>query len=221
MLDGLRGLPGRRRPADVPGRQRLLLGDLAHPERSARDRGPARAGGTRVWESEPGELHQASTGEQGGLWRHRGRPPQALAGVGFTAQGFDASLPYRLTDAARDPRRRVHPARASTWEACSAAPGRCWAAPAGFEIDRADAGARHAGARACWSRRPAASATSTRASSRTSRRRTRSRAARSASGALRHRVLRDGRRRRGVLGRLDRLVRRAARCRTRRPRSAA
>ena len=52
--------------------------------------------GTRVWESPPGELHQAMTGERGGLWRHRGRPPQALTGVGFTAQGFDRSLPYRV-----------------------------------------------------------------------------------------------------------------------------
>jgi N,N-dimethylformamidase len=51
--------------------------------------------GTRVWASAPGETHHASTGELGGLWRHRGRPPQRLAGVGFTAQGFDASLPYR------------------------------------------------------------------------------------------------------------------------------
>ena len=53
--------------------------------------------GTRVWESPPGELHQAMTGERGGLWRHRGRPPQALTGVGFTAQGFDRSLPYRVS----------------------------------------------------------------------------------------------------------------------------
>ena len=52
--------------------------------------------GTRVWESEPGEWHQAMTGERGGLWRHRGRSPQSLTGVGFTAQGFDASLPYRI-----------------------------------------------------------------------------------------------------------------------------
>ena len=52
--------------------------------------------GTRVWESAPGEWHQAMTAERGGLWRHRGRSPQSLAGVGFTAQGFDVSLPYRI-----------------------------------------------------------------------------------------------------------------------------
>src|SRR5690606_32711922 len=43
--------------------------------------------GTRTWESRPGEEDHASTGERGGLWRHRGRPPQLLVGVGFTAQG--------------------------------------------------------------------------------------------------------------------------------------
>jgi N,N-dimethylformamidase len=45
--------------------------------------------GTRPWESEPGEVHHASTGEAGGLWRHRGRPPNALLGAGFGAQGWD------------------------------------------------------------------------------------------------------------------------------------
>ncbi|HEY1370748.1 MAG TPA: N,N-dimethylformamidase beta subunit family domain-containing protein [Gaiellaceae bacterium] len=60
--------------------------------------------GTGVWRSDPGEVHHASTGEQGGLWRFRGRAPQRVAGVGFTAQGFDESLPYRRTEASRDPR---------------------------------------------------------------------------------------------------------------------
>jgi N,N-dimethylformamidase len=62
--------------------------------------------GTRVWESPPGEWHQAMTGEHGGLWRHLGRPPQILAGVGFTGQGFDRSLPYRVNVAAIDDRSR-------------------------------------------------------------------------------------------------------------------
>jgi N,N-dimethylformamidase len=42
--------------------------------------------GTRTWESEPGESCHSTTGEPGGLWRHRGRPPNALVGVGFSAQ---------------------------------------------------------------------------------------------------------------------------------------
>ena len=60
--------------------------------------------GTGVWRSEPGEVHHASTGEPGGLWRFRGRSPQRVAGVGFTAQGFDESLPYRRTPESREPR---------------------------------------------------------------------------------------------------------------------
>src|ERR1700728_1546528 len=93
--------------------------------------------GTRVWESEPGEWHQAMTGERGGLWRHRGRSPQSLAGVGFTAQGFDVSPPYRI---AADPRQE----RAGfILEGIDAgAPlggsGSVLGGPAGFEIDRAD-----------------------------------------------------------------------------------
>ncbi len=47
-----------------------------------------RWGGTEAWEAEPGEYYHSTTGEFGGLWRHRGRPPQELVGVGFTAQGW-------------------------------------------------------------------------------------------------------------------------------------
>ena len=39
-------------------------------------------------------------GEYGGLWRRNGRPPQSLAGVGFTAQGNFVGSHYRITDAA-------------------------------------------------------------------------------------------------------------------------
>ncbi|WP_433377748.1 N,N-dimethylformamidase beta subunit family domain-containing protein [Streptosporangium sp. CA-115845] len=59
--------------------------------------------GTRAWASPPGEEHH-SNGEPGGLWRHRGRAPQRLVGVGFTAQGGGPSVPYRCTPASRDPR---------------------------------------------------------------------------------------------------------------------
>ena len=93
--------------------------------------------GTRVWESPPGEWHQAMTGEHGGLWRHRGRPPQALAGVGFTAQGFDRSLPYRIQAAAIDERSRfiiegIDP------DVPLGGAGSVLGGPAGFEVDRAD-----------------------------------------------------------------------------------
>ena len=61
--------------------------------------------GSRAWTSEPGEFYHSTTGELGGLWRFRGRPPQARLGVGFTAQCGDArAQPYRRTPASRDPR---------------------------------------------------------------------------------------------------------------------
>lgn len=49
--------------------------------------------GTRAWESAPGEWHHSTTGEYGGLWRYRGKAPQTLVGVGFTAQGWDGRAP--------------------------------------------------------------------------------------------------------------------------------
>jgi N,N-dimethylformamidase len=55
-----------------------------------RRRGPAQ----RTWEPEPGEAHLSSTGELGGLWRYRGRPPQTWLGVGFTAEGTGPGRPY-------------------------------------------------------------------------------------------------------------------------------
>jgi N,N-dimethylformamidase len=65
-------------------------------------RGPA---GTRASECAPGEGHHASTGEPGGLWRHRGRAPNRLVGVGFTSEGWDTRAPgYRRTAAASDER---------------------------------------------------------------------------------------------------------------------
>lgn len=52
--------------------------------------------GGRSWESRPGEGYHSTTGEPGGLWRHRGRPPNKLVGVGFSAQGADEKAPgYR------------------------------------------------------------------------------------------------------------------------------
>ncbi len=59
--------------------------------------------GTRAWAEQPGQYYHA-TGEYGGLWRRIGRPPNALVGIGFIAQGFDASSHYRRTSASRDQR---------------------------------------------------------------------------------------------------------------------
>jgi N,N-dimethylformamidase len=93
--------------------------------------------GTRVWESAPGEWHQAMTGERGGLWRHRGRSPQSLAGVGFTAQGFDVSLPYRIA-AGPGQERAGFILEGIDAGAPLGGSGSVLGGPAGFEIDRAD-----------------------------------------------------------------------------------
>jgi N,N-dimethylformamidase len=62
-------------------------------------------GGIRTWEALPGEYFISFTGEYGGLWRRQGgRAPQALVGVGFTAEGFDKSSYYRRTEASFDKR---------------------------------------------------------------------------------------------------------------------
>ncbi|MGH6719776.1 MAG: N,N-dimethylformamidase beta subunit family domain-containing protein, partial [Alphaproteobacteria bacterium] len=61
-------------------------------------------GGVRAWSSAPGEGYHAFSGEPGGLWRRLGRAPNTLVGVGFTAQGFDASRPYRRLPGADDAR---------------------------------------------------------------------------------------------------------------------
>ena len=51
--------------------------------------------GIRAWAAEPGEYYNAFDGAYGGLWRRNGRPPQMLAGVGFTAQGEFYGSHYR------------------------------------------------------------------------------------------------------------------------------
>ena len=93
--------------------------------------------GTRNWTSEPGETTHSTTGEPGGIWRLRGRPPQQTVGVGFTAQGYLTAAPYRRLPAAADPR--------AAWlfaEVPDDAPigtrGAILGAAAGYEIDRSD-----------------------------------------------------------------------------------
>jgi N,N-dimethylformamidase len=53
-----------------------------------------RAEGSQSWESPPGERHLSFTGEPGGTWRSRHRPPNKLVGVGNIAQGLDRSSYY-------------------------------------------------------------------------------------------------------------------------------
>jgi len=53
--------------------------------------------GNNAWKAKPGEQHLSFSGEYGSLWRHRGRAPQRLLGVGFGSEGFDISEPYYRT----------------------------------------------------------------------------------------------------------------------------
>ena len=78
------------------------------------------------------------TGEFGGQWRYRGRPPQRLVGVGFTAQGSDASRPYRRLDGSFDPRARWIFEGVGDDELIGDF-GLVMGAAGGAEIDRADA----------------------------------------------------------------------------------
>ncbi|MBC7812651.1 MAG: hypothetical protein H7175_15960, partial [Burkholderiales bacterium] len=49
--------------------------------------------GTRAWNSAPGEQYHSATGEMGGLWRHRGKTPNQIAGVGFSGDGWHSPTP--------------------------------------------------------------------------------------------------------------------------------
>jgi N,N-dimethylformamidase len=63
-----------------------------------------RFAGSQSWETLPGEGYLSTTGERGGTWRSRGRPPQRLVGVGFGSEGFDVSSYYRRPPDSYDPR---------------------------------------------------------------------------------------------------------------------
>ena len=53
-------------------------------------------GGSRAWAPKSGEYYTGFTGEYSGLWRRQGRSgPNVMAGVGFSAEGFDISTYYR------------------------------------------------------------------------------------------------------------------------------
>jgi N,N-dimethylformamidase len=94
--------------------------------------------GTRAWSSRPGELRHQTTGEQGGLWRYRGRDPNRLVGVGFTSQSdsHDRAPGYRRTPESYDP--------AYAWVFDGVEPelfgeyGLYLGGAAGYEIDRHD-----------------------------------------------------------------------------------
>ncbi|MEM8950317.1 MAG: N,N-dimethylformamidase beta subunit family domain-containing protein [Pseudomonadota bacterium] len=92
--------------------------------------------GIRAWAAEPGEYYNAFDGAYGGLWRRNGRPPQALAGVGFSAQGqFEGSY-YRRKVEKDDP--DVGWIFAGINDEILGDFGLSGGGAAGFELDRAD-----------------------------------------------------------------------------------
>ena len=102
-----------------------------------------RSRGTETWEADPGELYHSTTGEIGELWRFRGRPPQRYTGVGFSAQGFDYSLPYHRPPGELDPRAGFIMERVGADEVIGDF-GLVMGGAGGFEVDRADARPGHA-----------------------------------------------------------------------------
>lgn len=96
-----------------------------------------RSGGTQAWTANVGEEIHATTGEQGGVWRQRGRAPQRLTGVGFTSQGGGRAQPYRRTPASHDPRVAWMFEGIGDGEPIGE-DGLVMRGAAGFEIDRAD-----------------------------------------------------------------------------------
>ncbi|MFP3914454.1 MAG: N,N-dimethylformamidase beta subunit family domain-containing protein [Actinomycetota bacterium] len=74
-----------------------------HPELAHVSEVRRNVAGTRPSEPMPWEAHHLD-GELGGIWRHRGRAPNRLAGVGFTAQGWDDDpRPYVRSEASYSP----------------------------------------------------------------------------------------------------------------------
>ena len=93
-------------------------------------------GGIRAWAAEPGEYFNAFDGAYGGLWRRNGRPPQKLAGVGFSSQGqFEGSY-YRRNPDTNDP--KVAWIFEGVEDEILGDFGFSGGGAAGFELDRAD-----------------------------------------------------------------------------------
>jgi len=91
------------------------------------------------FEVAPGERVHSTTGEPGGTWRNRGRPPNGIVGVGTSAAGFDRAVLYRRMPDSRDPRVRFIFDGIGDDEPIGDQPNlqTHWGA-AGYEIDRFD-----------------------------------------------------------------------------------
>lgn len=136
MLDGLEGY------RDGGGRVVYLSGNGLYWVAALDETGDIieirRRGGSESWKAAGGEAIISLTGEHGGLWKDRGRPPQRYVGVGMASQGFDRGAPYRRTAASYDPRvafifEGVDDELLGDFPALTLGYG-----AAGYEVDRAD-----------------------------------------------------------------------------------
>ena len=93
-------------------------------------------GGIRAWAAEPGEYFNAFDGAYGGMWRRNGRPPQSIAGLGFTAQGNFTASYYRRLPAGKQA--DVAWIFAGIEDEVIGDFGLSGGGAAGFELDRAD-----------------------------------------------------------------------------------
>ncbi|MCC6716751.1 MAG: N,N-dimethylformamidase large subunit [Acetobacteraceae bacterium] len=93
-------------------------------------------GGIRAWAAEAGEYYHAIDGEMGGLWRRNRRPPQQLAGVGFSGQGTFEGTHYRRLPASYEGEHAW--IFAGINEEIVGDYGLSGGGAAGFELDRAD-----------------------------------------------------------------------------------
>jgi N,N-dimethylformamidase len=91
------------------------------------------------FEVAPAERVHSTTGELGGTWRNRGRPPNRIVAVGTSAAGFDRAVPYKRMPDSHDPRVRFIFEGIGEDELIGDQPNlqTRWGA-AGYEIDRFD-----------------------------------------------------------------------------------
>ena len=60
--------------------------------------------GDQAWRARCGETFHSTTGERGGIWRHRGRAPQKIWSTGYSTHALDVSVGYVQMPDAADPR---------------------------------------------------------------------------------------------------------------------
>jgi N,N-dimethylformamidase len=104
MLDAWESYLASGGRALYPGGNGFYWVTVVHPDKPWLIEVPDKTYGDGSWVGLPGEAYSSFTGELGGAWRQRGRPPQKLLGVGYTAHPLDQGAPFRQTSDAADER---------------------------------------------------------------------------------------------------------------------